>query len=833
MFLRNIIWALVFFSLSGFAQINLNIEKPDLPADAWELKQFKRSKEYAAKRETHGITNADWARWQEWQRLQKDNTNKISAAGTWSNFGPHKISGRIISIAFHPTDTNIIYAGAAGGGLWKSINYGKNWTPLTDFLPSLAIGAIAINPKNPNKILIATGEGYSLGSEFTYGCGVLVSKDAGQTFSTTVITTSLSQGFSGMDIIWSRKDTNKVCIATSFGVYFSNDGGVSYTYVLNRMPARMIADPKRPDTLYLAARYYNSTFPGGLYRSFNAGQSWTLTGTGLPIPNDFGYASLTVHPVYTNMLFANISKSSPNGLGPMHGLYKSINYGVSWTQIPTNVDLHCYPVPSQTICQGWFANTILVSPSDTNTLFAGGTRFWKSVNGGSVWKLSDTTATGTAAIHADHHQTLYHPLSGHLFDCNDGGINYTKDGGGNWTSLSDGLITHQFYKVAFAETNPNLVIGGTQDVGFFTSNMPQSLTSWTNTFNGDAFGCAIDYTNANIWYAHGFMTYLRIKTVNAGLNWAFINSGTSSADQWRMPITMHPSNPQTLLTSDYFNMYKTVNGGTSWTVSHSAGDVGAYAFDKINPNIVYASQRNASLVYRSGDGASSWTALSASPGATITNLATDPSQINVVYATIGTYTNSRVLKSINAGNNWIDITNNLPKVPANCVVVDPFDSQIIYVGTDLGVWVTQDGGTTWSDFNNSSLPYVVVEDIHYYKPDSTIRVGTYGRGYWKVKALPTTFANIKKHEQSKIELFVYPNPSSHSDNITLKIISRANENAKVKITNSIGQVLSLQTIKLTVGSNEINVVRAQSAGVYFISVTVGKETKNIKFIITD
>jgi len=831
--MKNLFIFILLGSFSGFAQMNLTVEKPDLPAEVWQQKQYMRAKGYAARRDAAGIINTEWARWQEWQKIQGLNSHKMSQSNKWTNFGPHKISGRIISVAFHPTDTNTIYVGAAGGGLWKTIDYGKKWVPLTDFIPSLAVGAIAINPKNPLKILIATGEGYLISNEFTTGIGVLMSNDGGITFKPTGISAQLSQGFAGMDIIWSPKDTNKVCVASSFGVYFSNDGGNTYTYVLNRMPARMIADPKHPDTLYLAARYYNSTYQGGMYRSFNAGQTWTQIGTGLPTPTNMGYTSLAVHPVYTNMLFANVSRSSVNGLGPLVGLYKSINYGLNWKKITTNVDIHCYQPPYQNVCQGWYANTTCISPTDTNTLYAGGTRLWKSVNGGSTWKNCDTI-NNVYAVHPDHHQTLYHPLTGHLFDFNDGGVNYTNDAGANWVSLSDGLITHQFYTVAFADTDPDLVIGGAQDVGFFSSSLAHTSTSWTNNFSGDAFGCAIDHTDANIWYGTIFMNYRRIKTPNAGFNWGFLNNGTSSDDQWRMPMVMHPTNPLVLLSSDDNFTYKTVNGGSLWTTTSNVGYKSSIEYDKINTNLVYSAVLNAGNVYRSVNGGNSWTALSSSPGSPITDLASDPSQHAVVYASIGSFaSNDQIFKSLDSGVTWVNISNNLPAVPVNSIVVDPFDSKIIYVGNDLGVWVTQDGGNTWSDFNNASLPYVVVEDVHYYKPDSTIRVGTYGRGYWRIKALLPSISSIKTESIGFVEASLYPNPLVKGNSALLKIVSRENEIASIKIINTVGQQVSFQSSKLVAGINEINIISPKSAGVYFLSLTVGKASKNLKFIITD
>jgi hypothetical protein len=148
-------------------------------------------------------------------------------------------------------------------------------------------------------------------------------------------------------------------------------------------------------------------------------------------------------------------------------------------------------------------------------LFAGGTRFWKSTDGGYNWVDADLVGFNYA-IHPDHHQTLFHPITGDLFDCNDGGVDYSGDLSENWNSMSDGLITHQFYTIASAETDPEVVIGGAQDVGLFSSIQSTSTMDWEQEFNGDAFGCAIDFTNENIWYGAMYLNEQRVKTNNAG-----------------------------------------------------------------------------------------------------------------------------------------------------------------------------------------------------------------------------------------------------------------------------------------------------------------------------
>lgn len=252
--MKYFISLILLFSTASFSQVGLQSAQPQLADSVQELTQFRRINDMKQRRNADGIENMDWARWKEWEKI-KHSQSRSTQISTWENLGPQVKSGRIISIAFHPTDTNTMYAGSASGGLWRTTDYGNTWEPITDNYPTMGIGAVAVNPQNPSSILIATGEGYDFNGEFTSGFGIFISHDAGLTWDTTNITAGLGDSFAGMDIAWNPTDTSKVCVTTSFGVYFSNNGGTVYSYVLDRLPSRMMQDPQNPAHLYLTARY--------------------------------------------------------------------------------------------------------------------------------------------------------------------------------------------------------------------------------------------------------------------------------------------------------------------------------------------------------------------------------------------------------------------------------------------------------------------------------------------------------------------------------------------------------------------------------------------------
>ncbi|NOQ73902.1 MAG: T9SS type A sorting domain-containing protein [Crocinitomix sp.] len=751
-----LIITLIGFNATSFAQVDFG--EPELDDALLQSKQYKRIDDYHAKRHTDG-QNGDWLKQQAWNEVLA-NSKRIDME-PWQNFGPDTVSGRIISIAFHPTDANTFLVGSASGGLWKTENYGETWFPITDAFLTMGIGAVAYNPQNPNSILIASGEGYGFGSEFTQGFGVYISHDGGNTWNETVIVAEFDQSFAGMDIYWNPVDTSKIAVASSFGQYFSEDGGYNYVYTLDRIGGRMMADPSDPNRVYFTARYYSADFPGGLYISDDSGESWALSGSGLPIPSLFGYTSIAIHPIATNIIYLAVSQSAVEGSGPMKGLFKSVDSGASFDEIPSTQDIFCYPAPYDYICQGWYDNTILMDPEDPNILYAGGTRMWKSINGGIDWENIDLNPEETAyAIHADHHQTIFHPITGDLFDCNDGGVNYSGDGGETWTSISNGLVTHQFYSIAFAETDPDVVIGGAQDVGTFISTNAHE-GHWINPLSGDGFGHMISHTDADVWYGTSYINLQRFKTTNAGVDWFTINEGTSG-DQWRMPLEMHPIFHNVLLTSDNDFIYKSVNGGLVWSPVAAVGPIGTLEFDEQNPDLVYACDLFGSDMYRSIDGGNTWAILDSSPLGPITDIASDPLETGKVYVTVGSYgENNQLYLSENAGLTWSNISNNLPNVPTNTVAVSSYNNQEVYVGNDLGVWISLDGGINYEVFSAGLPAAIVVEDLHFYGPDTTVRIGTYGRGYWRTDAISKTYANLPSHEAKTNQIFAYPNPSNN------------------------------------------------------------------------
>lgn len=812
---------------SASAQFIVNKTNPDYHPNLEKTKQFKRAHYFALDREVPDGVNPDAARWEQFKKSRANTLkdDQINATANWVSYGAKNFGGRLISHALDPNNDSIVWAGSANGGLWKSTDLGMHWEPYTDDLPSLAIGAIGINPKDPNQMLIGTGEGYGLSSEFVFGVGVLKSFDGGQTWVPTSISATLSSGFGSHKMVWHPTDTNIVNFASNSGIFHSTDGGMNWTTSLPLVGCDIIADPQSPDTLYACAQYYNSSLQGGLYRSTDKGATWTKLSTGLPPDGQIGFTSLTVHPTFTNVLYACIgeARNSPN-IGQTRGVFKSSDYGITWRQLNTSVDVMCYQPPYQNVCQSWFANVIAVSPNDTNTVLAGGTRLWISTDGGTNWGLHDTVCNNARnRVHPDHHSIYWHPGSPNkIYLFTDGGFNYTSDGGLSWEERNTNLNTLQFYFITPTEAHNDLIIGGTQDNGVFSNWNAHADSNWTHEVYGDGFDVELHPSNDSIWYCTTYNSSgSRLRSTTGGRTWEIIDSLTDKQRLWRMPIELDRNNPNVLFSSSSNNMYKTVDGGTTWQQMNGFNNMTIIEVDRTNSNLVYATSTWNGGFLRSLDGGNTWSVISEpGPGGNISDIESKPGMPGHLYVTRGTFSNGlQVYYSSDSATTWTNITGDFPAIPANSIAPSPHDANDLYIGSDLGVYFSDDHGVTWSEYNDN-LPNTVVADLHYYEADSTLRAGTHGRGYWVTKAAPPTVGVGIEDTKNTIQAKLYPNPAKNNVSLEVQSPHRVNE---IQILDQLGQVVTTIPIiadtRVNATWNLTNSVGNKVAnGIYFIQI---------------
>ncbi|HEY0029128.1 MAG TPA: T9SS type A sorting domain-containing protein, partial [Bacteroidia bacterium] len=284
--------------------------------------------------------------------------------------------------------------------------------------------------------------------------------------------------------------------------------------------------------------------------------------------------------------------------------------------------------------------------------------------------------------------------------------------------------------------------------------------------------------------------------------------------------------------------YKTIDGGASWTAISNKPYISSIAIDKLNSNLVFICTDPAisvSYIYRSVNAGATWTYISA-PANKIIDLETDPNATGTVYAVRGSYTpGKQVYKSINSGTTWINITGDLPAIPVNTITIDAFNSNHLYVGTDLGVYLTTNGGINWNAFNDN-LPLVVVQDMHYYKGDSTIRIGTHGRGVWKTKSAAAGSVNVVELPEAGISLSVFPNPSNADVVISYSV--RIPGRISASVYNSFGQeIIQLMDSHQSAGNQSLQWNRKNalgqmvSPGVYYVRVVIGDLAYSRRIVI--
>ncbi|MCG3125287.1 MAG: hypothetical protein CHACPFDD_00105 [Phycisphaerae bacterium] len=687
----------------------------------------------------------------------------------WRGIGPGDIGGRTRALAIHPVDHNIMYAGGVSGGVWKTTDGGQAWTPLDDFLPNLAVATIAIDPTDPEVIYVGTGEGfYPVSSPtteaiFLRGLGIFKSQDGGATWSHLAATIN-SNFYYVNDIRISPDDAQQLFAATWRGVYRSLDAGQTWTRVLRGSTLNQVGCTElavRSDTsppVMFAA--FGSLQSDGIYRSIDHGSTWSKLTTGLPT-SDQGRITLAIAPSDQNVMYACIAQNfaGADEIGALQGVYRSVDGGTTWEQrvnlaLPVGKNLlgnqlaiAC--MPGQGYHQGWYDNAIVVDALDPEVVWVGGVDVQRSDDGGVTWGLVSAwwqyTYNGLPEepnyCHADIHRLLLHPeydgsSNQSLFVCSDGGIfrtdnpraatttsicDWTPPAEVNFTSLNNGYDTIQFYH-GDADLASGRLLGGAQDNGSFRATAPDGA-DWQRTFGGDGGYCAIDPRNPNVLYVEIQFFPQIYKSINGGQTFIKRVTGiTGDSGSFINPIAMDQVNPSILWACGN-RPWRTTNGANSWAAAgpdfSPGAAISAVAIAPSNHEIVYLGFSDG-YVQRSDDAlAANPTWVSRSSGLRagtgyVSWVEIDPVDPDVAYATYSTFGGGKIFKTINGGVSWANVTGSgltgLPDLPVNCVAINRIDRDLVYAGTDLGVFVSESGGTTWIA-DDAGLPHTIVESF--------------------------------------------------------------------------------------------------------------------------
>jgi photosystem II stability/assembly factor-like uncharacterized protein len=730
----------------------------------------------------------------------------------WEFAGPINIGGRVVDIEFNPNNPNIVYAGASTGGVFKSTDMGNTWFPIFDSAPNINIGDIAVDPVNPNNIYVGTGEANGGHNNFP-GEGIYKSTDAGNTWTLKGLEQTVSIG----RIIVDHTNPLNIYVAgvgsyfspnPERGVYKSSDGGDTWSKSLfisdstgaidlvmdpndsNFMMAAMWERVRRP----LTSRLYGPS--SGIYTTSNGGVTWQKLGaeTGLPTGTNIGRIGLAMSLSDPNIVYALYNNGST-----YTGFYKTTNKGLSWV----NSD------PSSGISEGtsnfsWFFGQTRVHPTDPNIVYALDVAFMRSINSGTSWPIV-YGYSGLLQLHVDHHALAFHPTNpNYLLSGNDGGINISTDAGVTWSDPVH-LPATQFYEIGLDYLNPHRLYGGTQDnntVRTLTGN----LEDWESIYGGDGFYVTVDYTNSNIIYAESQFGNLGKSTDGgASFSWAMQGINTSEPTNWSTPVIMDPNNNNVL----YYGtnrLYRTTNAASSWSavspnLTNSNGNLRLGTLTTIavapsNSNIIYAGTDDAN-VWVSTDNGNNWTKISNStlPQRWITRVVVDPNSENILYVTYSGLKwrdpQPHVFKTTNYGTTWTNISSNLPDAPVNAFAVDNTNPNHLYLGNDIGVFYSHNGGASWNVLG-TGIPSVVINDMKIHPVSNELILGTHGRSMYKIN-LDSISTSIDDSKIINPEGFTlnqnYPNPFNPSTAIKYSIpfISQV----KLKVYDLLGKEVAV------------------------------------------
>ncbi len=692
--------------------------------------------------------------------------------GSWTPIGPQPIgynsaynygtrwgvgpfSGRVTAIAVNSSDPDIVYIGGAQGGVWKSQNAGLTWTPLTEYGPSLAIGALVISPDG-HTLYAGTGEGDPAYGSY-YGEGILASSDGGETWS--LLGQSTFAGLAISSIIINPSDPSQIMVSTvsvvcclgdtaapsnSPGVYVSLDGGQTWSLSLSAPEGvgSLTAAPQS-ETGGATAVPLAGTFAGQLWTyvtpslsSAGGESSWTggnwvdslyLNDPGCKTASievcRVAVASTPALPDHVYVAYLNSTGSGAFGVMVNYD-FMTATYVLLGTPPNTVDQAGQVEPPCGSDEQGALDMVLAADPTQASVVYFGCTTLYGSTDGGQTW-VALGGYTANSVIHPDMHSLAFGPGSpAVLYSGGDGGLWMSSDEGTTWTNLNAGLDLSQLYSIAVSPSGNALLIG-TQDNA--CSLYTQSL-GWVEVTTGDGSAVAFDPADANTMYCSvdGFPSISH----DGGHTWQGDSYGlfTYGLDL-NPPLAQDPSAPGTLYYGLY-GIFKSENYGANWTsLINDTSPITAIGVAPSDANTLYAGDLSGNVI-ESTDGGATWTLLgSIKAGGTpvgITSIAVNPTNPDEFYVSVSTFGEPNVIQFLNNAASPLSTSG----LPASNVNVLRFYAGRLFAGMDSGgVYYLPPGGTSWLRLGGP-MPHVAIFDM--VASNHTIYVATYGLGVWKL-----------------------------------------------------------------------------------------------------
>ncbi len=712
--------------------------------------------------------------------------------------GPAVMSGRVAALAAVAADPLTIYVGAASGGVWKSKDAGVTFKPVFD-KHTQSIGAIAIDPKNPQTVWVGTGESWVRNS-VSVGDGVYRSADGGDNWEHLGLADS--ERIARIEV--SPKDGNTVWVCATGnlwndseerGVYKTTDGGKTWKRVLH-VDAKtgcsdLAVDPQDPSLVYAGmwqfrrgASYFSSGGPGsGFYKSRDGGETWKKIEAGLPA-GDKGRIAVAVAPSRPATLYALVESKNT-------ALYRSDDTGESWREVNSSFNIQVRPF--------YFA-LVVVDPTDHNRVYKPGLSLTFSSDGG---KTFNSSFTGGGGVHSDHHGLWINPANPQeMVLGTDGGVYISNDRGNHWRHVKS-LPISQFYHVSADMDWPYNVYGGLQDNGSWMapSRGPVGVQnrSWRNIGAGDGFWAFRDPVDTDLVYVEyqgGEMSRVRLSTGEGReIQPLPLKGDPDYRFNWNTPIHLSPTQPDTMYIGAQF-LFRTRDKGESWekispdlttndpkrqqqlqsgglTVDNSSAENHTTIFSisesPKNKDVIWVGTDDG-YVQVTRDGGKTWTNVSKNvtgvPANTwVSTVEAGRFEEGAAFATFDGHTTgdmkTYVYRTTDFGQTWTPLMT--PALDdagyAHVVKQDLENPDLLFLGTEHGLYLSIDGGAAWALYTGGDFPRVAVRDIAIHPRDGDLILATHGRGIYILDDI-TPLRNLKKSVLDQEVAFLPSRPAA-------------------------------------------------------------------------
>lgn len=874
------------------------------------------------------------ARLEAFERRTRMENDSIFQNVMWRSVGSEIQGGRVVDVESPMSEPLTLYIAYATGGLWRTEDDGITWKSLFDKYSSFAIGDLAVTADGKT-LWLGTGENNSARTHYT-GTGVFKSTDRGETWSHMGLAESLHIG----RIVIDPRNANTVFVAAmggqysegrDRGIYKTTDGGKSWKHVLAideyAGGIDLVMKPNDPRTLYAALwgrdrRAWNilEAGPGGgIYKSTDAGESWTLV---KDLPSGFaaGRAGLAVTPADPNRVYVYMDtyqgdpdtqwddERAPSGqltvwrfwrlsdallkevpedalkeflrsriptttnlddtvakikngtMGVMdtaklmaernanvfalretlYKIYVTKDNGRTWTPMATMGDQMNY-----------YTGRITANPKDADEIYVTGNQMLHSMDGGASFRIIGRRN------HVDKHVLWIDPRNtNRIIDGNDGGPYLSMDHGETWRHLNT-ISVGQYTTIAVDTKTPYRIIGGMQDNG--TLRGPSNyrpgindLTDWETVGGGDGSMIAVDPRNGGdqIYVSSQFGSFSAYNSVT-GQRWGLRPTGRGLRWNWISPIKISPHHPDIIYLGSQ-HVHRSFNQGRSWetispdlTKQKQGGNVPISTLTAIDESplkfgVIYAGADDGSVKVTK-DGGVTWEDI-ATPATErwVTRIVASKHDAGTVYVSQNGYRQDEwtpyVWKSTDYGKTWKSIAGNLPFEPVNTVREDPTDKDRLYVGTDMGVFVSIDGGASWISYGGG-LPHIAVHDLVIQEQAKDMVVATHGRSVWVIDLEPLDEANAELRAK---DLHVWPvqnlggrdnwgldrkalwdKSEPNEPRINGRFWSKNHGKATVKIVDAQGAVVKQVEVAATPGFNSFSIgtILAPRSGVGPVKVS--------------